>query len=289
MLSAGRFDLVLLNGSDLLWLLPEIPPDIPRILIAHNIEHRLFLSQIDTHYPAPGIRRSALMRDWRVLRDYETAGIREVENVIFLSEQDAITAVDSNPRTRSIVVPPVFDYVVNGHEGSTDHDGIDVGLVGNFGWWPNLEGLRWFLAEVFPHTGADVRLHLFGEQSHAAASPHPRIVNHGFVEMAADIWSHCDFTICPTNVGGGVNVKLAEAVYNRVPVLTTSFGAKGLPLPSYPGIMVLDGASNWIDFLASDAARRFGSARVSEKVANLFAMDTHADRVQNFIAACIEP
>lgn len=289
MLIGGRFDLVLLNGSDLLWLLEVIPTDIPRILIAHNIEQQLFLSQIDTCYPNPGFRRNALMRDWRSLRDYETAGIREAGDVIFLSEQDSLAMCDSNPRLRSIVVPPVFDYGVTDRHRAARGDGIDIGLVGNFSWWPNVEGLRWFLEKVFPHTSADLRLHLFGERSLTATPSHPRIVNHGFVETMADIWSACDFMICPASVGGGVNVKLAEAIYNRVPVLTTSFGAKGLSLPSDPGIKVIDGASSWIDFLTSDEARRLGSATVSETVRSRFAMETHAGRLQSFVRACLSP
>lgn len=32
------FDLVILNGSDLLWLLPEFPSNVPRLLLAHNIK-----------------------------------------------------------------------------------------------------------------------------------------------------------------------------------------------------------------------------------------------------------
>ena len=43
-----HFDLVILNGSDLLWLDTVLPSTIPRLLIAHNIEHLLFAAQAET-------------------------------------------------------------------------------------------------------------------------------------------------------------------------------------------------------------------------------------------------
>ena len=42
-----HFDLVILNGSDLLWLDSILPSTIPRLLIAHNIEHLLFAAQAE--------------------------------------------------------------------------------------------------------------------------------------------------------------------------------------------------------------------------------------------------
>ena len=288
MLRTRGFDLILLNGSDLLWLLPQLPRGLPVILMAHNIEHQLFLSQINSLHPSSRLLRGALMRDMRRLVDYEMSGLRRVENIVFLSRRDAEFAVGENPNINAIIVPPIFD------DQSSDircfrhsPDGMHLGFVGNFGWWPNREGLRWFLKEVFPHTGDNTRLHLFGEQSQSAPR-HARIVNHGFVPRTQDIWPICDFMICPAICGGGVNVKLAEAVYNRMPVLATSFGATGLPLESDPGIVVLDRAEEWVSFLRSPAACALRSRRLPASVADAFAMASHVERAHSFIQDVIQ-
>ncbi len=284
LLDKQKFDLVLINGSDLLWLLSHLPPGIPKILLAHNIEHQLFLSQINGLYAGSRLARGALMRDWRRLRDYEMAGMRQVENIIFLSSQDAEFALAENPDTNVLIVPPMFGYQPPERLGSRNTEaGLQIGFMGNFGWWPNREGLRWFLREVFPHTSIDTRLHLFGDKSREAAPRNPRIVNHGFVPKIEAIWPICDFMICPIHTGGGVNVKFAEAVYNRVPVLATSFGARGLSLQSDPGIVLLDGAAEWVSFLCSPAARALRSRRVAESISDTLAMQSHAEPVQSFV------
>ena len=71
LLREHEFDLVLLNGSDLLWLLPELPSHIPRILLTHNIEYDLYLTQINSVNLPLNLLRCMLLRDWRRLRDYE--------------------------------------------------------------------------------------------------------------------------------------------------------------------------------------------------------------------------
>ena len=282
LLHQQEFDLVLLNGSDLLWLLPALPPGMPRTLFAHNIEHHLFLSQINSANPPSALRR-VLLRDWRRLQEYELSGFREIEDIIFVSSQDAEFAQRECPHIRALVVPPLFDYQPLERLRTKDPSGMQIGFLANFGWWPNREGLRWFLKEVFPSTDTDTRLHLFGEQSRDMAPHHPRIVHHGFLSKAQDIWPICDFMVCPIFSGGGVNVKFAEAVYNGVPVLASSFAARGLPLKPDPNIILLDHAEEWVRFLRSHAAQTLRSRRVSASLAEAFRMEVHVEPAQTFI------
>jgi hypothetical protein len=279
-------DLVLLNGADLLWLLPDLPPAVPRILVAHNIEHDLHLSRLGRLGPGARPLRRLLHRDWRRLRDYEVAGIRQIRNVIFLSGRDAELAGHLCGDLNAIVVPPLFDYAPGAWSRTRNPaGGLDLGFLANFGWWPNREGLRWFLAAVFPHLGDTTRLHLFGERSEQAAASHPRVVAHGFVPRLHDVWPACDLMICPILAGGGVSVKFAEIVYNGVPVVATSFTARGVGLVPHASIVLLDGADEWIAFLRSPAARELALRRGPAPAAAGFALETHVAPVQAFVSA----
>lgn len=52
----------------------------------------------------------------------------------------------------------------------------------------------------------------------------------GFVtdEQLDDYYSQVKLAVIPLNFGAGVKGKTVEAVYNKVPVLTTSVGAEGI-------------------------------------------------------------
>src|SRR5262249_21722687 len=278
-------DLIVLNGSDLLWLLPELPPLIPRILVAHNIEHELQLSQIHRLNPALRVLRRFLLRDCQRLREYEMSGMRQVKNIIFLSDRDAELVGRECANLNAIVIPPLFDYAPAAWSRTRDQTiGLDIGFMANFSWWPNRDGLRWFLQEVFSSLPDTTRLHLFGEQSRRVVPSHFRIVPHGFVPRLEDIWQMCYFMICPILAGGGVSVKFAEIVYNGMPVAATSFAARGLRLEPHPSIVLLDGAEQWIRFLCSPTARDLALRRGPAPTAKVFAMDSNLATIQAFVS-----
>jgi len=184
----------------------------------------------------------------------------------------------------TLTVPPLFDYCATERPAHEPRKTLEIGYVGNCGWWPNLAGLRWFLGEVFPNVQGKVRLHAFGQHSERAAPDHPCITKHGVTDRIAGVWGRCDILICPEFVGGGVGVKFAEAVYNRMPVLARTYAARGVALGEDPAILLLDEPREWVEFLLSPMARAFGRGRVSERVAKTFAIETHKDALQKFVS-----
>ena len=67
-LQEREFDLILINGTDLLWLLPCLSRDTRVALFAHNIEHQLFADQIRNE-TISAVLKPILRRDCARLRD----------------------------------------------------------------------------------------------------------------------------------------------------------------------------------------------------------------------------
>jgi polysaccharide biosynthesis protein PslH len=283
----GHYDLVVINGADLVWILDYLPASIPRILVAHNIEHLLFSSQIQNlgwlYRPLAGLLR----KDCRRLKDYELNGIREIGNVIFLSREEAAYANRLCEGLHTTTIPPVFDYEPRPRQNTNARPTLEIGFLGNFKWWPNQLSLRWFANEILPYVKSLVRINLFGRPGGHGWRSDPRIVEHGAVKSIEQIWASCDFLICPTFPTGGVCVKLAEAVYNRMPVLGTRHAARGLSIDGDPALVFLDEPGEWVEFLNSTAARDLAERQVSEKTGARFAMDNHKDGLQQFVQAAI--
>ena len=282
-----RYDLVILNGTDLVWILDDLPESIPRILVAHNIEHLLFSSQIQNlgrlYRPLAGLLR----KDCKRLKDYEVAGIRKIGRVVFLSDREAEYAHRLCVGLHSTTIPPVFDYRPTRRQNRKPNATLQIGLLGNFGWWPNDVSRRWFASEVLPFLKSPVQVHLFGNRGSRNWRNDPRIVEHGEVERIEEVWATCDFMICPALSTFGVCVKLAEAVYNGIPVLATRLAARGLSVNDDPALVFLDEATEWIEFLNSSSARGLAERQVSEKTGALFAVDTHRDWLQQFVRGAI--
>jgi glycosyltransferase involved in cell wall biosynthesis len=279
-----RYDLVILNGADLLWLDSAIPSDIPRLLIAHNIEHLLLAAQAETVERSLPLLRPVLRWERRRMEKFETDGIQSVGNAIFLSSFDAAHPLGGALARRVLVVPPLFSdpRAANPRPKAGT---VEIGFVGNMAWWPNRQALSWFLSRVFPHVGTNIRLNLIGEQTQAYARGLARVTRHGPVDNLAEIWSRCDLMICPMQTGAGVCTKLAEAVYHGVPVLATSLATRGLPLTEDPCITVSDDAEDWIGHLNSLNAG--AGRRISPTLSDQFAVHTHLAPVQQFVREVI--
>lgn len=283
----NAYDLIVLNGSDLLWICEFLPPSIPRILVAHNMEHLLFGSQIQNLGRMYRPLRGVLRKDCQRLQEFEWEGIRQTGNVIFLSGEEAQYAQRFCPNLRSAVMPPLFDYPPSLRPRKKAGPVLEVGYVGNFGWWPNQLGLRWFTEEVLPHVKAPIRVNLFGRGTDRGWRRDPRVVEQGVVESLEHIWAKSDFLICPSLATGGVCVKLAEAAYNGMPVVAHTHAGRGLGLGDDPALLFLDKPREWVDLLNSPGARNLAQRRVSGEVAKKFAVESHKDALQKFVGEVI--
>lgn len=286
-LASRPFDLALINGTDLLWLLSELPPALPRALVAHNIESQLFSAQVSSTGLAVRPFSRWANRECARLRTYELEGLRRAGGVIFLSSADEAHAAAHAPSLRRITIPPVFsDPPAPRSVAPMRTPGrVELGMLANFDWWPNPDGLDWFLRNVFPGAPKGTRLHLFGRGSDSVAPPHPRIVGHGFTRELTDVWTTCDFMICPIRSGSGVCVKVAESLYHGVPTLATSKAVRGLPIEARraPGVAVLDNPDEWIQFLHQEA-QQFANEIVPSTVSERFHPAAYAEALAVFLS-----
>jgi hypothetical protein len=277
----------MLNGTDLLWLLPYLPDGMPRMLVAHNIEHQLFAAQIGANSTLPRLAADVLRKDCERLRRYEAGGLRAMRNAIFLSPDDEACAKALSSELRTLTLPPIFDGPpARRRVLAPDDDILNLGMLANFEWWPSRQGLDWFAREVLPQLSAGIRLHLFGRGSVEAAPTDVRVVAHGRADSLDEVWSACDVMICPVLSGGGVSIKMAEAVYRGMPLIGTRFAARGLPLVPHPSIVLLDDAAGWARYL-NENGLDLASQIVPTELSARFRIDRYAKAVSDFLLEAI--
>jgi glycosyltransferase involved in cell wall biosynthesis len=125
-------------------------------------------------------------------------------------------------------------------------------FVGGFGHKPNVDGILWFISELFPKIVEhipDIKLFIVG------SNPTPEIKNlhsenvivTGFVsdEELMRYYESSRVVVAPLRFGAGVKGKVVEAIANQIPLVTTSIGAEGLT-DLDKVIPVFDDESNFI-------------------------------------------
>ena len=123
-----------------------------------------------------------------------------------------------------------------------------IGFIGTLEYPPNVDGLRWFIKQVWPLIKAvrkDVRLRLVGLDTDAGISGEGSDIDGlGFVEDVSTEIAGWATSIVPINVGGGTRIKIAEAFSRKCPVVSTSLGAYGYQLESGRECLLADTPSD---------------------------------------------
>lgn len=149
-----------------------------------------------------------------------------------------------------------------------------IGFIGNFEYRPNEEGVRWFVAEVWPlikRKVPSVQLRLVGRAGDTRlAHLTPDVAALGWVEDPTDEIASWSAMIVPVKVGGGTRIKIAEGFARKCPVVSTALGAFGYDVRNGDEILLADTADDYAsacvrllttpemgDTLAKNAHRRF--------------------------------
>jgi glycosyltransferase involved in cell wall biosynthesis len=124
--------------------------------------------------------------------------------------------------------------------------------VGTLNWEANVDGLLWFLAEIWPKIqGQDpgISLDIVG------GNPDPRIVAAcqtlrgvqllGFVDDLEECFSQSRVFIAPLRFGSGIKVKVLNSMCRGLPIVTTTVGVEGLDVVNFKHIVVADTAAEY--------------------------------------------
>lgn len=144
-------------------------------------------------------------------------------------------------------------------------------FTGMMDYFPNVDGVRWFAAEVFPRVREALptaRFTIVGRnpaRSVRALASVPGIEVTGAVPDVRPHLAAADLACVPLRVARGLQNKMLEAMAMGLPVVATSPAYEGLDAPEGAGIEVADDptefAARIVALLQDDARRREAGRR----------------------------
>lgn len=244
---ARQADLVHFDMLPLMACADRVPRDVPVVYNAHNVEHVLLRARGDSE--SRPLHRAFLRNQIDRLNRFEESACRRADLVLACSEQDReqIAAMGAH---EAVTVPNGVDLDSN-RPGTREEDGSLV-FVGQMGWFPNRDGIDWFLAEVFPRVLVErpgVRFTLVGK-SHGLAIPDAVAGNvdvTGFVEDLRPLLQRASVYVVPLRMGSGTRLKVLEAMAFGKAIVTTSIGSEGIALDDGIHAAFADDASSFAE------------------------------------------
>jgi len=189
-------------------------------------------------------------------------------------------------REKTFVVPNGFTPPKAGHV-RVPATPERVGFIGSFEHAPNLQGMWWFVQNIWPQVlkkNPAARLRLVGTGSREQCWPTGRNIEPlgwlGDVESEMATWS---LAVVPIRTGGGTRVKIAEAFSRRCPAVSTSLGAYGYEVVDGQDIFIADTVEDFADrcrqILANPAVGNQLAENAWKKFIERWTWDAQAGRV----------
>ena len=145
---AAQSDLVHFDMLPLVSCADLVPRGTPVAYNAHNVEHLLLEKRVEIE-SRPAIRRF-LQHQVPRLRDFERDAVRRSDLVLACSDADAMVLRADAAGTDVQVVPNGVDLDANRPAPEGAPVKPQLVFVGQMGWFPNRDGVDWFLREIFP-------------------------------------------------------------------------------------------------------------------------------------------
>ena len=241
-MDAQPFDAVI---CDDVYMLSNLPPKIriPLLLNKHDITHEIMSRFL--YFERNPIKRLYGYLEQRKVRRLEVDGCRNSTVVLACSERDGEEIQRLCPNTRISIVPNVVD--VRNYHPALEDDGRTSLFVGAMDWFPNRDGIEFFVEQVFPLIKKDVAT---AEFVAAGRNPPREMIDRfsavpgvkftGTVPDMRPFLRQAGVCVVPLRIGSGTRLKILESAAAGKAIVSTRLGAEGLDFVDGQEILLAD-------------------------------------------------
>jgi glycosyltransferase involved in cell wall biosynthesis len=186
---------------------------------------------------------------WPKLMKYEKYVASKAVGIISVSDNEAKIWEDFGAKKTRIV--PNGTNIVKEIDINTVGHSPKMLFVGSLDWYPNQNGIIWFMDNIFPKLKANIpniTLTIVGRNPNAIFKKYKyddKIKIIGYVRSVDEYYRSHNIFIVPLKIGAGTRLKILEAMSYKLPIISTSIGCEGLEIIPGHHIMVADSLSEW--------------------------------------------
>lgn len=246
-LAQERFDLCQVEFTETGVFFPP-PIGIPSVLTCHDVlakpAYRRFASS------PRGVSKGLAWLSWKARAAAERSAVSRFRRIVTLSEEDRAWAEKLYPAAAFRVLP---------YPAGIDFEGLPrreisnrILFVGALNRRSNEEAVLHFLDHAWPavrEKHEDAEFWLVGggmtQRLRARLPRDPRIRATGRVDRVEEYYRTASVFVAPILFGGGIIVKILDAMAAGVPVVTTRFGNEGIRACEGEEVLVAEGPADF--------------------------------------------
>jgi glycosyltransferase involved in cell wall biosynthesis len=258
-LQSKKFDIVQLEGLPTMNYLGDVRSHSAAKIVyrAHNVEHGLWKR---VAAGATGLKKIYLELLTRRLETYEREQLNSADGIAVITDGDAMQLRDMGCTLPILHLP----FAVPLEQAPQQQPNNVFFHIGAMDWEPNLEAMRFLTTQIWPiireqRPGAVLRL--AGRKMPDSFQSGNGIVVDGEVPDAYAYMRENGILLTPLLSGGGMRIKLIEAMALARAVVSTSVGIEGIPAENGKHAAIADSA----EAFAAAAIRMYDDAGLRER------------------------
>ncbi|MBD3248630.1 glycosyltransferase [Candidatus Woesearchaeota archaeon] len=222
--------------------------NVPKILFQHNVEFMIYKRNFQTQR---GLKKLMWYLQYVKTKRIEKIITNKFDHVICVSKKDlGIHRKLFNIKNSDYVDlgVEVDDYKNNGIKKEEK----SLIFTGSMDWTPNSEAVKWFYKEIFFKLKG-FKFYAVGKNPKNELKKLNRkdFIITGRVQDIRPYLFKGEIYVVPLRSGGGTRIKIFEAMAAKIPVVSTTVGAEGLPVVDGKNIIIADTPKEILDAISN--------------------------------------
>lgn len=273
-LTNNTYDFIHIDGAFVAYYIEKIRQfsQAPIIVRPHNIEYVIW-ERLSINEKNP-LKKWFFAHLAKRLKRFEADYYNKADGIAAITPEDKNRLLNLNVTKPIDVVPVGVLFKSNSVQQSVQQEQDTIFSISALDWMPNIEGLNWFLENVWPlllQKKPAVQLHIAGKSTPdwLKNASYPYTTIHGFVDDAQAFKQRYQLMLVPLLSGGGMRVKIIEGLAEGKCIISTTIGAEGVAYTDKENIVIADTPTQWVDaicfYLENEEARK----NIEQKAAQL--------------------
>ncbi|MCO6460232.1 MAG: glycosyltransferase [Saprospiraceae bacterium] len=201
------------------------------VLRSHNVEFEIWERLTDNQ--TSFFKKIYLEYLTKKLKRFELKMLKEIDLLLAITQRDLKTFRSYGYLKAAKVIPIGLDTSDYLAEDKSVFDHPSISFIGSLDWIPNMEGLEWFLNDIWPRlleNHPKLTFHVAGRNMPSSYLERKikNVYFHGEVDDAKAFINSHPITVVPLLSGSGMRVKILEGMFLGRIVITTALGLEGI-------------------------------------------------------------
>jgi len=197
------------------------------------------------------IKKFIFWRQSLKILNYEREIINIFDRCFMISPVDQLNLLKINLNAKTVAIPTAIDIQDYKLPQVTEIIPCSMLYIGSFSWLPNLQGILWFLKEVWPEikeTFPKAKLFIVGKNPPKEINKYQNndVIVTGYVNDIKPWIAKAEIFLVPLFSGGGIRIKILEAMAMEKPIVSTSIGVEGIDVKNMKNIIISDNKENFV-------------------------------------------